>query len=86
MIADAWTRIGDCFYSARQFAQAEESYAKAKEIAPTTGDYALYQKGIMAGLQKKYDEKISILQNLLQDYPNSEYVHDEILEQDLTYT
>ena len=47
MIADAWNRIGDCFYSARQFAQAEESYAKAREIAPTTGDYALYQKGIM---------------------------------------
>ena len=86
MIADAWNRIGDCFYSARQFAQAEESYAKAREIAPTTGDYALYQKGIMAGLQRKYNEKISILQNLLQDYPHSEYIDDALLEQGLTYT
>ena len=86
MIADAWNRIGDCFYSARMFAKAEESYSQAKEIAPATGDYALYQKGIMAGLQKKYDEKISILQTLLQDYPHSEYIDDALLEQGLTYT
>lgn len=85
-IADAWNRIGDCYYSGRQFAQAEESYSKARHTAPATGDYALYQKGIMAGLQKKHDEKISVLQELLSEYPHSEYIDDALLEQGLTYT
>ena len=85
-IADAWNRVGDSFYSERKFAQAEDSYIKARQIAPLTGDYALYQKGIMAGLQKKYEEKIFALQELLQEYPHSEYIDDALLEQGLTYT
>lgn len=86
MISDAWNRIGDCYYSSRQFVQAAESYAKALQTSPETGDYALYQKSIMTGLQKKYNEKINIIQEFLQTYPQSEYVDNALFEQGLTYT
>jgi TolA-binding protein len=78
--ADAHNRIGDCLFYNRQFAQAEESYNRAAAILPAAGDYALYQKGYVAGLMKNYDVKINAMDRLIRDFPESRYVPDALFE------
>lgn len=83
--ADAFNRIGDCLFHNRQFAQAEEQYSKAAQILPSAGDYALYQKGFVMGLQKDYQGKISMMDRLISEYPSSSYVDDALFEKGRAY-
>ena len=82
---DALNRIGDCYFYARNFDKSSEFYSKATAISPNTGDYAKFQTAYVAGLQKRYNEKISILNNLLLEYPNSEYADDALYETGRAY-
>ncbi len=83
--ADAYNRIGDCLFNNRQFAQAEENYARAAQLRPSAGDYAIYQKGFLMGLQKNYRGKISTMDQLINDYPESPYISDALLEKGRSY-
>lgn len=83
--ADALNRIGDSHFYKRQFAKAEEYYAQAASLSPTAGDYALFQRGFMAGLQKNYSAKIQSLDKLLSSYPKSEYAPEALFEMGKTY-
>lgn len=83
--ADAFNRIGDCQYYNRQFTAAEESYARAASLIPGGSDYAVFQKGFILGLQKKYSEKVREMDRLIADYPNSEYVDDALYEKGRSY-
>ena len=76
--ADAYNRIGDCLFHSRQFAAAEENYNKAAQLLPSAGDYSVYQKGFVLGLQKDYRGKISTLDRLIREYPESQYVDDAL--------
>ncbi|MDR1403776.1 MAG: tetratricopeptide repeat protein [Tannerellaceae bacterium] len=83
--ADAHNRMGDCLFYNRQFVQAEESYNRAAAILPSAGDYALFQKGYVSGLQKNYDVKINAMDKLIRDYPESRYVPDALFEKGRSY-
>lgn len=83
--ADAYNRIGDCLFYNRQFAQAEESYNRAAAILPSAGDYALFQKGYVSGLQKDYNAKINSMDKLIRDFPESRYVPDAMFEKGRSY-
>ncbi len=78
--ADALNRVGDCQFNARNFAQAEQTYAKVVNLESTGVDYALFQRGYALGLLKKYDEKVSILNSLVERFPRSDYADDAIYE------
>ena len=78
--ADAMNRIGDCYFYARDFANAEKSYNKAIVASPKTGDYPLFQVAYVNGLQKKYTTKITNLEKLLAEYPRSQYADDALYE------
>ena len=82
---DALNRIGDCYFYTRNFEKADEFYRKATAINPGTGDYALFQTAYVSGLQKKYNEKITILNRLLSEYPNSEYAAGALYETGRAY-
>ena len=77
---DALNRIGDCCFNARQFADAEIYYAQAAELHAAATDYAMFQQGYSLGLLKQFDEKISILQQLVNRYPKSDYADDALYE------
>ena len=79
--ADAYNRIGDCNFYARRFDSARQDYARAVEIDPSLGDYSLYQEAFVRGLQKDYTGKIQILNRLIADYPESQYLDDALYEQ-----
>lgn len=78
--ADAYNRIGDCYYYAKQYSQAETNYNQAHSLNPSAGDYALYQKAVMNGLQKQHSAKIKQIDELLSDYPGSHLAPSAMME------
>ena len=84
-LADAYNRIGDCLYQNRQFSLAEENYSRAAQLSPSAGDYSIYQKGFLLGLQKDYKGKISAMDRLISEYPESQYVDDALFEKGRSY-
>ena len=85
LVADAYTRIGDCFFVQRKFDYALEYYTKAIDIGKGDMDYALYQAGMCYGLLGKYNEKVITLAKLINDYSNSPYLDDALYEQGNAY-
>ena len=84
-LADAYARLGDCYFHSRRFNDAEKAYNQAVATAPSMGDYALFQKGFVAGLLKNYKGKITQMDNLIKDYPNSPYITDALYEKGRAY-
>lgn len=83
--ADAYNRIGDSLFHNRQFAMAEENYTRAAQLQPSAGDYSVYQKGFLLGLQKDYKGKISVMDRLIREFPESQYVDDALFEKGRSY-
>lgn len=81
ILADAYNRIGDCYFYVRNFDLSRQYYAKAKETEPAFGDYSLYQEGFVKGIQRDYAGKIQSLNVLITDYPKSQYIDDALYEQ-----
>jgi len=77
---DALNRIGDCYFNARQFAEANTYYEKAAGLNNTSSDYALFQQGYSLGLQHRNEDKIRVLQQLVNRYPKSDYADDALYE------
>ena len=78
--ADAYNRIGDCCFNARQFTAATEAYNKVAQLNASGSVYALFQKGYAEGLMHNYDKKIETLQQLISRYPKSDYADDALYE------
>lgn len=81
---DAYLRSADCQFMLKNFAQAGSMYDRVLALALPSGDYALYQKAMIAGV-KSSTEKIRILGTLAQQYPSSALVQDVNMEIALTY-
>lgn len=85
IIADAALRAGDCMFFGRQYDLAKEYYGTAINLVPSTGDYALYQTGLVNGLQRNYNQKILDLDKLTVNYPQSPYVPSALYEEGRAY-
>jgi len=85
LLADAYNRIGDSYLERRQFDQAKQYYSRSEGMQAGTGDYALYQQALVAGLQKNYQQKINLLSNLESKYPASPYVVNALYEKGRSY-
>ena len=81
LVADAYNRIGDAQYYARDFGGAQSSYDQAMKLDKNAnGDYSMYQKGIMMGLNKQYEDEIRQMDALLSAYPKSDLAPQAMLE------
>ena len=78
--ADAWTRLGDCYYYTRNWSEAAAAYSKAYELQPSVGDYVLFQKSVMQGYAGNFNGKLEGLRRLLSEFPSSALVPDALLE------
>jgi TolA-binding protein len=83
---DALNRIGDSYYFNRNFNDAERYYAQAADINPSSADYSAYQRAFVMGLQRNYQGKINALDNLMKQYPNSQYYDDAMYEKSRALT
>lgn len=84
-LADAYMRMGDCYFQARQYVNAEKAYNKAVETDASTADYALYQKAFSQGITGRYQDKIATLTSLVEKYPASDYADDALYEKGRAY-
>ena len=84
-LADTYMRMGDCYFHSRQYKAAEETYNKAISTEPSQADYAVYQKAFAQGLSGRYNEKISTLIYLTENYPQSDYFDDALYEKGRAY-
>ena len=82
---DAYLRAADCYFMLKDFKQSAKMYDVVLTKKLPSADYALYQKGIIAGAANKNDEKIRILQSLERQYPKSSLIADANLEIANTY-
>lgn len=86
MMADAYSRIGDCLYYSSKFKEAGENYDLAYSQNPSAGDYPMYQQAIMMGLQKKYSDKVFTMDEMIHRFPESPLVPAALLEKAEAYT
>jgi TolA-binding protein len=77
---DALLRLGDCYFMTNDLASASDYYNRAFSNKTKAGDYALYQKGMISGVQGRMSEKISSMQKLMDNYPKSVYFDDAMYE------
>ncbi len=82
---DAYIRSADCYFMNKQFKQAAKMYEEVLALNLKSADYALYQKAVIAGASNKGTEKIALMQQLIQRYPNSSLNADANLEIANTY-
>jgi tetratricopeptide (TPR) repeat protein len=84
-LADAYMRIGDCFYATKEYGQAIAYYDKGVATSESQKDYASFQKAICYGLNDQNDKKAWVLKNMLAEMPNSEYAIEAKYELASTY-
>ncbi len=82
---DALNRIGDCYFHQRNYEQACSYYQKTDQLTPSGNDYAVYQQAFCLGLQKKYQEKASLMNDLVKRFPESQLTDDAIYEEGQAY-
>lgn len=73
-INDAYNRIGDGYFMKSDFANAVDYYDQSYKMKTMNPDYALFQKALANGVQKKYSAKIADLNTFINDYPKSLYI------------
>ncbi len=83
--ADAMLRIGDAYFVSKNNEQAIKWYDDAIRASTNDRDYGMYQKGVVFGLQRQYQEKVSTLKALLAEKPNSRYAADAKFQLGETY-
>lgn len=82
---DAFVRSADCYFMLKRYAKAQQLYDVVISNSLPAADYAVYQKGIIAGAGNHFAEKISLLQSISQRYPGSGLIADANLEIANTY-
>lgn len=73
---DARLRAADCYYMMKDYDNAQALYNQAISSGQPGSDYALYQKGIIQGVSGNNDQKLSLLKQLSQQFPQSSFNGD----------
>lgn len=79
-LGDAILRAGDCFFKVNKYSEALGYYNDAIQNKYAGFHYARFQKAMILGLQKKPYEKIVELEQLISEFPNSDYADDALYE------
>jgi len=86
MMADAYLRIGDCFFINKEYTSALEYYEKMiKTGVKTDLDYAIYQRACSWGASGNFEKKADGLKDLIDNYKKSAYIDDAKYELASTY-
>ncbi len=80
LLFDAILRMADGYFVIKDYDKALFSYNKIITEKANGSDYALFQKGMILGLQNKQNDKIVTLKTLLSNYSSSTYADDATYE------
>lgn len=81
---DAYVRSADCYFMNKDFVKANAMYDNVINNALLQSDYAMFQKAMIAGVRNS-SAKITTLNTLTRQYPNSSLVPDVNMEIANTY-
>jgi tetratricopeptide (TPR) repeat protein len=84
LVINAGLREADAAFMQKNFKEALSLYDLAIAANNTESDYARLQKGIILGLQGKTNDKISLLQQVVNRTPPSKYSNDARYELGIT--
>ncbi|TYR38352.1 tetratricopeptide repeat protein [Sphingobacterium phlebotomi] len=82
---DAIARLADSYFGMKNYGKAMEQYNRLISSNAASQDYALFQRGIIQGLQGDNNTKIATLNSVVQKYPKSNYADDVAFEIPYTY-
>ncbi len=82
---DVIARLGDSYLSIRSYDTANHYYDRLINSEAPNQDYALFQRGILQGLQGDNETKLSTLLSVIEQFPNSNYADDVAFEIPYTY-
>jgi len=80
IFTDAYNRLGDCNFADTKYEEAIINYQKAYEAGSLDSDYSLFQEAFCQGLLNKNNLKISELDKLQTQFPQSNYIDDALFE------
>jgi len=84
-VVDATIRLADSYFVSKSYGNALTYYNRIISNKSAGEDYALFQRGMIQGLQGQDDAKIGTMQSLLKQFPNSNYADDAGFETAYTY-
>ncbi len=84
-INDAVLRLADSYFVLKDYGDALGYYDRIISYKTSSEDYAMFQRGMIQGLQGQNDLKIATHQSLLQQFPKSNYSDDAGFEIAYTY-
>lgn len=79
-------RLGDIQLQRKAYNQALNYYQQAELAGGAEADFALFNQGMIKGLQRDYQAKSSLLGNLADRFPNSKLVPEAMYEQGRSLT
>ncbi len=82
---DAFARAADSYLAIKNYSKAANYYDRLIASGAQSQDYALFQKGILLGLQGDNNGKIATLNTVMSKYPKSNYADDVAFEVPYTY-
>ena len=77
---DATARLADSYFATKNYGKALTYYDRLISANAPSQDYALFQRGIIQGLQGNNDAKIATLNSVISKYPKSNYADDVAFE------
>src|SRR5690606_23844319 len=82
---DAIARLADSYFALKNYSRALSYYDRLISSKAQSQDYALFQRGIIQGLQGNTDAKIATLSSVVAQFPKSNYADDVAFEVPYTY-
>jgi len=82
---DVTARLGDSYLSMRDYGRANAYYDQLINSKAPNQDYALFQRGILQGLQGDNESKLNTLRSVIEQFPASNYADDVAFEIPYTY-
>ena len=79
-IADAYNRMADCYFVKTNYTEAIAYYERCIESGRADVDYAMFQKGFTLGLLDRTTEKVDVLNQLISEQSQSNFVDDALFE------
>ncbi|MHC8949452.1 tetratricopeptide repeat protein [Sphingobacterium hungaricum] len=77
---DVIARLGDSHLSLRNYSRANDYYDQLIKSKAPNQDYALFQHGIIQGLQGNHEAKLKTLTAVVKQFPKSNYADDVAFE------
>jgi TolA-binding protein len=76
LLNDVYLRIADSYFITKDYPASITFYDRAIALNSRDIDYAYFQKALALGVTGNFNEKISVLLNLLRQYPNTSFADD----------